>query len=171
MAVIVGLVVAYSPLTQLGGLSSVKRAVLTAQKAGVATCCIVTAADQEELRHELQNDPRVTSRVVWDTRFRVMPAIEQESSCLVFAADTHLSPPLAQQIYQQATFRQNRRRHGCGWGSWLALTAVLFVPQICTELAQGKSLPENYLLARSEKVQTGAAPSHFWSVVSLEIPI
>jgi len=58
MAVIVVSSGGVSPLTQLGGLSLVKRAVLTAQKAGVATCCIVTAADQEELRHELQNDPR-----------------------------------------------------------------------------------------------------------------
>src|SRR2546430_2577795 len=103
MAVIFVVCGGVSPLTQICGPFPVKRAVLTAQKAGVATCCIVTAADQEELRHELQNDPRVTSQVVWgQLDLGVMPAIEQESSCLVFAADTIFHHPLAQHLYPQA---------------------------------------------------------------------
>jgi len=160
MAVIVVSSGGVSPLTQLGGLSLVKRAVLTAQKAGVATCGIVTAADQEELRHELQNDPRVTSRVVWgQLDLAGMP--EQESSCLVFAADTIFHHPLAQHLYQQATSGRTVAVTDAAGVPVLALTACSCVPQICAELTQGKSLPETTVLARSEKVQTGAAPSHF----------
>jgi len=92
-----------SPFTRLGGLSLLQRAVLTAQKAGAATCYLVLAQDQEALQHELQNDPRVTSQVAW-VRLNpgAMAAIEQESFCLVFAVDTIFRYPLVQELSRQA---------------------------------------------------------------------
>src|SRR5712692_3557748 len=147
MAVIVVFGGGVSPLTQLGGLSLLKRAVLTAQKAGAATCCIVTAADQEELRHELQNDPRVTSRVVWGQfNLGVMPAIEQESSCLVFAVDTIFRHPLAQALSRQATPGKTVAVTDAAGVPLLALTAGSRMPQLYAELAQGKSLSETAVL-------------------------
>ena len=66
-----------SPLTQLGGLSLLQRAVLTAQRAGATTCYVCLEQEREDLKHELQNDARVTSRVVWvGTNLEAMPAIE-----------------------------------------------------------------------------------------------
>ncbi|HEV8715218.1 MAG TPA: CDP-alcohol phosphatidyltransferase family protein [Candidatus Binatia bacterium] len=151
-----------SPLTQLGGLSLVKRAVLTAQKAGAVTCWIIAAPDQEELRHELQNDPRVTIGVVWGhLNLGIMPVIEQQSSWLVFATDTIFRHSLAEKLWQQAASGRTVAVTDVAGVPVLALTGGSFVPQIYAELAQGKSLPETTVLTSSEKIRTGSAQSHF----------
>lgn len=59
-----------SPLTQFGGLSLIKRAVFTAQKAGVKTCYLYFDQEQEKIKHELQNDQRVTSQLVGSLQCR-----------------------------------------------------------------------------------------------------
>ena len=41
-----------SPLTQLGGLSLLQRAVLTAQRAGATTCYVCLEQEQEDLKHD-----------------------------------------------------------------------------------------------------------------------
>ena len=94
-----------SPLTQLGGLSLLKRAVLTARKAGVTTCYILCSHEHDELRRELQHDARVTSQVVW-----IQPgdgdglsAIAQEPACFVFAAHTVFRHPLLQSLAPYAS--------------------------------------------------------------------
>jgi phosphatidylglycerophosphate synthase len=151
-----------SPLTQLGGLSLLKRAVLTAQKAGAATCYIVTAQDQEELRYELQNDPRVASRVVWGCLHSgAVPAMGQDSSCLVFATDTVFRHSLVQELTQQAVPGRTITVTDTAGVPLLALTEGSFVPQICVELSQGKSLSATAVLTNSDKIQVGSARSLF----------
>ncbi|MGH7963076.1 MAG: hypothetical protein ACRERD_14810, partial [Candidatus Binatia bacterium] len=54
-----------SPLTRLGGLSLLKRAVLTAQRAGITCCYVYADQDREALQHELQHDARITSQIIW----------------------------------------------------------------------------------------------------------
>src|SRR5215813_11040882 len=132
-----------SPLTQFGGLSLLKRAVFTAQKAGATTCHIVTALDQKELQHELQNDPRVTSRIVWGQVHpgMVLP-LEQKSSCLVFAADTIFRHCLALELSQQAALGRTLAATDATGVPVLALTDGSRIPDLCAEIAQGKSLPE-----------------------------
>ena len=151
-----------SPLTQLGGLSLVKRAVLTAQKAGAATCWIVADPGRDELRHELRSDPRITSRVVWgQLNVAAMPATEQQGSCLVFATDTIFRHSLAEKLCRQAASGGTVAVTDAAGVAVLALTAGSFVPRIYAELAQGKSLPETTVLAGSEKTHPGSARSHF----------
>src|SRR5262249_1779882 len=151
-----------SPLTQLGGLSLVKRAVLTAQKAGATTCCLVADSGQEELRHELRSDPRITSRVVWgQLDVAAMPVMEQQDSCLVFATDTVFRPSLAEELCRQAAPGRTMAVTDAAGVPVLALTAGSVVFRICTELAQRKSLPETSVLAASEKVHPGSVRGHF----------
>jgi phosphatidylglycerophosphate synthase len=151
-----------SPLTRLGGFSLLQRAVLTAQKAGAATCYIVLAQDQEALRHELQNDPRVTCRVVWVyLNPGTVAALEQESGCLVFAVDTVFRHPWAQELSREAGPGRTVAVTDTAGVPRLALTEGSRVPEICAELAQEKSLPETTVLAGSDKIQADSARSHF----------
>src|SRR5215813_7543831 len=151
-----------SPLTQLGGLSLVKRAVLTAQKAGATTCCLAADSAQEGLQHELRSDPRITSRVVWgQLDVAVMPAMEQQDFCLVFATDTIFRPSLVEELCRQAAPGRTVAVTDAAGVLVLALTAGSVVPRICAELAQGKSLPETTVLAGSEKVHPDSVRGHF----------
>ena len=59
------------PLTMLGGLSLLKRAIFTAQRAGAQTCYLVSDSNAEEvetLRRSLQGDLRLSSHIVWVTQ-------------------------------------------------------------------------------------------------------
>jgi phosphatidylglycerophosphate synthase len=151
-----------SPLTQLGGLSLLQRAVLTAQKARAATCYVVLAQDQADLQHALQNDPRVTSRVVWvHLNPGTVPGLAQESRCLVFAVDTVFRHPLAQELSREAEPGRAVTVTDAAGVPRLALTEGSRVVEMCAELAQGKSLPETTVLANSDKIQTGSARGHF----------
>jgi phosphatidylglycerophosphate synthase len=162
MAVIVVSGGGVPPLTQFGGLSLLKRAVLTAQKAGATTCYIVTALSQPELRHDLQSDPRITSRVVWGhLHSGIVPSVARETSCLVFAADTVFRHPLALELSQQFAPGRTLAATDAGGVPLLVLTVGAVLPQLCAELAQGKSLSETTALANSEKVQTSSIRNHF----------
>ncbi len=151
-----------SPLTRLGGLSLLKRAVLTAQKAGAKICHIVLTQDREDLRHELQNDARVTSRIVW-VRLNpgTVPAIEPKSLCLVFACDTIFRHPLVQELSRRTVPGETVSITDAAGVPLLALTASTRVPEICAELSQGRSLPETTVLANSDKIPLGSARSAF----------
>jgi 1L-myo-inositol 1-phosphate cytidylyltransferase / CDP-L-myo-inositol myo-inositolphosphotransferase len=162
MAVIVVSGGGVPPLTQFGGLSLLKRAVLTAQKAGATTCYMVTALSQPELRHDLQSDPRITSRVVWGhLHSGIMPSVARETSCLVFAVDTVFRHLLALELSRQFAPGKTLAATDVGGVPLLVLTAGAVLPQLGAELAQGKSLSETTALANSEKVQTGSIRTHF----------
>src|SRR5712692_4562668 len=151
-----------SPLTQVGGLSLLKRAVLNAQTVGTTPCYVVLAHEQEARRHELQNYARVTCRVVWvHLNPGTVPTLEQESCCLVFAVDTVFRHPLAQELSREADPGRTVAVTDAAGVPRLALTEGSRVPEICVELAQGKSLPETTVLASSDKIQTGSARGHF----------
>ena len=103
---------ALSPLTQFGGLSLLKRALLTAQRCGAKTCYVLIDKNaQEELQRALFNDKqdkRLTARVVWvPQETSLTESFEErlpsgEGHCLVFSCDTLFRPALVQTLEQNA---------------------------------------------------------------------
>ena len=86
-----------SPLTRFGGLSLLKRALLTAQRAGVQVCYVLAKNEEvEALQNSLANDPRLTADVVWVTPHSPLPADLPSDTgyCLVFSCETLFRPAL-----------------------------------------------------------------------------
>ena len=140
---------ALSPLTQFGGLSLLKRALLTAQRCGAKTCYVLIDKNaQEELQRALFNDKhdkRLTARVVWVPH--TTPLAEAfaerlpsgEGYCLVFSCDTLFRPALAQMLEQNAGQQEKEESWQVHGGTNNA--ALFFVP-----LAQlHKEIPINYM--------------------------
>lgn len=96
------------PLAQLGGISLLKRAVLSAQRVGAKTCYLVMdarsevqPARQEALQRDLCGDKRLTTQVVW-TQPTDGPAAQPapartatDGHCLYYSLATLFSPALA----------------------------------------------------------------------------
>ena len=122
-----------SPLTQFGGLSLLKRALLTAQRAG-ARVCYVLAKNEEAaaLQNSLANDPRLTADVVWVTPRRPLPAPlpSDVGHCLVFSCDTLFRPALTQAAGREC--QDGWQMHG---GASQASLAVVPLAQLATLLA------------------------------------
>ena len=124
---------ALSPLTQFGGLSLLKRALLTAQRCGAKTCCVLIDKNaQEELQRALFNDKQLTARVVWVPH--TTPLAEAfaerlpsgEGYCLVFSCDTLFRPALAQMLEQNAGQQEKEESWQVHGGTNNA--ALFFVP-------------------------------------------
>ena len=104
-----------APLAVLGGLSLLKRAVLTAQRAGATMCYLATAFEpaekhlrQAELQRDLDGDKRLNIQIIW-----VQPgdALSPQQSCsqtaapqrcLYYALTTLFSPHIARELDQAA---------------------------------------------------------------------
>jgi len=96
------------PLALLGGVSLLKRAILSAQRVGAKTCYLVMdarseaqPARREELQRDLSGDKRLTTQVVWmqpadDPSTQPAPAqTVPEGYCLYYSLATLFSPTLA----------------------------------------------------------------------------
>ena len=158
-----------SPLTQFGGLSLLKRALLTAQRAGARVCYVLARHEETTvLQRSLENDPRLTTDVVWVTPHGPLPQSEPLSQrergrgegsspgpfdgvqdrpdtghCLIFSCDTLFRPTLVQDIEKEG---EN------GWqvrgGSNLTALAVVPVSQLASLLAawtREESLSQEYI--------------------------
>ena len=79
-----------SPLTRFGGLSLLKRALLTAQRVGAQVCYVLARSeDVEALRREVTGDARLSCEVVWVTPHGdTIPRPPDAGGCLVFSCDT-----------------------------------------------------------------------------------
>ena len=96
------------PLALLGGVSLLKRAILSAQRAGAKTCYLVIAARpdehpdrQEAFQRDLAGDTRLTARIVW-TRATDGPFSQPvpdrtvtNGHCLYYSLATLFAPALA----------------------------------------------------------------------------
>ncbi len=95
-----------SPLTAVGGLSLLKRAILTAQRAGARTCYILTQGDTDttQLREELKDEERLVAEVVWTRLADIPTALQTEANehCLCFSLHTLFQPSMAQNLDQTA---------------------------------------------------------------------
>lgn len=108
------------PLTMLGGLSLLKRAIFTAQRAGAQTCYVVSDASAEKVepfRRSLKNDQRLCSHIVWVTQDTqdipvtkdVIDAKREETTtptiaehCVVFRVQTLFSVGLVRSLADSA---------------------------------------------------------------------
>ncbi len=98
------------PLTVIGGLSLLKRAIFTAQRAGAKTCYLVSAHTAEQtsaLRRSLAGDPRLSSRLVWlgpqETSPDPQPGGPDAEQCLAFEVQTVFAADLARDLAEAAT--------------------------------------------------------------------
>lgn len=141
------------PLTQFGGLSLIKRAVLTAQKAGAQTCYLYFDKEQEVLQCELQSDPRITSQLIWlSSLLDQVAQADDQGECLIFATDTVFHHPTIQKL----------AHHSIGQAivvaettepPLLALISVAELPLVVAELQQGRSWYDTTPVRRSVRVQ------------------
>jgi len=151
-----------SPLTQVSGLSLLKRAVLTAQKAGATTCYIVLDHDRLDLQRELQHDARVTCRVVWvQSSSGLLPEERPAGICLVFAIDTIFRHPLIHTLSQQTVPENMAVLSDASGAPALALVPSSYVPTILTELAQGLLLRDTTPVKNSDTLQLAVPPGSF----------
>lgn len=79
-----------SPLTRFGGLSLLKRALLTAQRVSAQVCYVLARSeDVESFRREVADDARLSCEVVWVTPHGdTIPQPPDAGGCLVFSCDT-----------------------------------------------------------------------------------
>ena len=147
-----------SPLTRFGGLSLLKRALLTAQRAG-ARVCYVLAQNEEAatLQNSLANDPRLTADVVWVAPHSPPPTHLPSGVgyCLVFSCDTLFRPALIQDVEKEG--KDGWQVHG---GSNHASLAVVPVSQLASLLAartQEGSLSQEY----TERLPVRSPGQHF----------
>lgn len=159
-AVIVGSAESLSPLTQFGGLSLVKRAVLTAQKSGALTCYLYIAGDTHAVRRELQDDVRVTSRLVWNEAPEVLTTHPDTSSdlWLVCPFATIFRHPVVQQLLQHPPQQFPLVVSASHGDPLLALVPARDGIRLCQELAAGKDLRETSLVSDS-RTQWVSPPS------------
>ena len=120
------------PLTELAGLSLLKRAILTAQRSGAKTCYIVTAQQGQELttlQQALDNDSRLTSALVWvtpagpDTRLLETA----DGQCLAFEVQTLFAADLARRLAETAAPAEIRAISSPGEDSSPGRDSVLVV--------------------------------------------
>lgn len=99
------------PLTVLGGLSLLKRAIFTAQRAGAKTCYLVsdqTAEQTRGLRQSLSGDPRLSSELVWlgpqHTETTPGPPLAgpDGEQCVAFEVQTVFSADLVRDLTEAA---------------------------------------------------------------------
>ncbi len=131
---------AFSPLTQFGGLSLLKRALLTAQRCGAKTCYVLVGKNaQEELQRALHNDKRLTARVVWvphttslaETFADRLPS--GEGHCLVFSCDTLFRPALVQTLEQNAGQQEKEESRQVYGGTNNAVLSLMPFAQLLKE--------------------------------------
>jgi phosphatidylglycerophosphate synthase len=96
-----------SPLTSFGGLSLLKRAVLTAQRAGAATCYVNLGGESPALRQELEGDPRITSQVRWGLPdSSVISATDRDQFWLLYPVDAIFRHPFV--LHLAATIARDK---------------------------------------------------------------
>jgi len=161
-AVIVASNSGISPLTKFGGLSLLKRAVLTAQKMGARTCLVTIPEASTVLRQEVENDPRVTIRILWG--FAENPAsetTEQESQWLVYPIDAIFRHPFVQRLLEKENAGQSFAvLDQEGQSAFLVATEQL-TARLWPELVQGQSFLSICQFFGQEVVQKPAPQGHF----------
>ena len=149
------------PLTMLGGLSVLKRAIFTAQRAGAQTCYLVSDSQAEEvepLRRSLQGDPRLSSHIVWVTQdkqgekseqIKTDGALEELTAqstpehCLAFQVQTLFSVGLAHSLADSAAPHEVRGVPAKDTGYALVLFPLQQLRAVLTQLQREPALAED----------------------------
>ncbi len=154
-----------SPLTPLGGLSLLQRAVLTAQKAGVTTCYMIVAQGEEALCAELSKDKRVTAQVVWmpaGSGIEVREETNGEHFCVVFATDTIFRPSFFLALVDHATPGSRVVITDTNGVPAAALIPVVQQSTAIAHFAQGKSFSDLATLLNETRRETITQPGGFF---------
>lgn len=163
-----------SPLTRIGGLSLVKRAVLTAQKAGVTRCLLSGGDAAAALQRELHNDPRVTCTVVWLKGDQTGPLLhggDEQNFSLVFTVDTIFHHPVVRELVRHSVPGQTLVATDTVGSPVLALLPCLHLPQLLAELAHGTPLHHTAILAHSTKLALASSGPHFLTRLTSTTPL
>lgn len=152
---------ALPPLTQLGGLSLLKRAVLTAQKAGAKTCYLCFSQEQTALKHELEHDSRITCQLLWSAAAPtlVLPPDPSEE-CLVFPIDTLFRHPTIHALTQHSQGRAVVVTDTTQAPA-LALLPTSALPLVLTELQSGINWYKITPLSQAPQVYPPSGPNVF----------
>ncbi len=162
-AVIVGSTEGLSPLTQFGGMSLVKRAVLTAQKSGAQTCYLYIANASHAVQRELQEDARVTSRLIWNEAPEDQTTAHDlaADSWLVYPLETIFRHPAVQQLLQHPPQQFPLVVQAHPGDPLLALVPAQDGRRLCQELAAGKNLHDTTLITDSRTQWASPPPGQF----------
>ena len=156
-----------SPLTQFGGLSLLKRSVLTAQKAGAATCYVAMTDNLGILQQELAGDPRVMSRVIWGLPEAAAPSSPEQSQIwLVCPVDAVFRPALIPYLSGTMVPEQSLVIPDTEGAPLLVLATEQHARRLCRELAQDRSLREAVKLPGQDLVQGQPPQTHFLNRLS-----
>ena len=156
---------AISPLMRVGGVSILKRAVLTAQKAGATTCYLYVDHITEALRHEVHDDARVTSHIVWvssnpDEIQPLAPPFAEQS--VVFLVTSILRPPLIQLMAQETAPGKTTVFTDASGAAAIALMPGAQVSSLLQELGRGKRFPETSAIIGGEQKRLPQTRSLFF---------
>ena len=150
-----------SPLTLLGGLSLLKRALLTAQRVGAETCYILADSQHtEDLQRSVIHDKRLTARIVWltpqTTRSHDLPS--GEGRCIVFSCDTLFRPALVHEMSQKAQdFNDSWLVRGGTNNATLRVVSFAALRMLVAGWAQKGSIPED----EADQLEVVSADQHF----------
>lgn len=147
-----------SPLTRFGGLSLLKRALLTAQRAGARVCYVLAKNEEvEALQNSLVNDPRLTADVVWVALHGPLPTDlpSDTGHCLVFSCETLFRPALVQDVRQEGEDGWQVRSDSNH--AVLAAVPVSQLPSLLADWTQEGSLPAEQI----EQLPVRSPGQHF----------
>jgi phosphatidylglycerophosphate synthase len=157
------------PLTLVGGLSLLKRALFMAQRTGAKTCYVFVERNPQDLQCSLQGEKRLTSTVIWitpDADRRPPTADHCPSSaadhCLLFQINTLFHPALVHGLNQKAVAGEVWSVEGRNGSPALLLFPAAQLSMVLTALAQGENPLANGTAARAEQeVKTFSLAGHF----------
>ncbi len=147
-----------SPLTRLGGLSLLKRALLTAQRAGARVCYILAHREEATaLQRLMGNDPRLTINMVWVTPHGPLTTGPPSDGGygLIFSCDTLFRPTLIQDIGK--TYEDGWQVRGGSNHASLAVVPVAQISSLLTAWTQEGSLSQEYM----EQLPVRSPGQHF----------
>jgi phosphatidylglycerophosphate synthase len=128
------------PLVQFGGLSLLKRAVLTAQRAGATTCYLNVRDTDLELQQELASDTRVTSRIIWGLPdATAVSESEPNSLWLLWTVDAIFRHPLLLRLAESLAQEQSLVLSEQTGAPLLILASQRQALSICQALAQAQT--------------------------------
>lgn len=137
-----------------------KRALLTAQRAGARTCYILVQNEEATaLQNSLANDSRLTADVVWVTPHGpLMADLPSDAGyCLVFSCDTLFRPALIQDVEVEKECEDGWQIRGGSNHANLAVVPVSRLPSLLAGWTQEGSLPTEH----TEQLPVRSPGQHF----------
>ena len=147
-----------SPLIRFGGLSLLKRALLTAQQVGARVCYVLAHHEETAaLQRSLENDPRLTVDLVWVTPHGPLPENIPSGvgRCLVSSCDTLFRPALIQDVEKEG--KDGWQIHFDSNHASLAVVPVSQLPSLLATWTQEGRLPQEY----TEQLPVRSPGQHF----------